>query len=231
MNSWNIDINNNQRESSKNDFDAYDWYIKFELNYFLFMLFTEGIENGKIDFNTFTSYLHEKTWLGQTFKGRIGGGNVRQYTWLSLIAPSIKNYFIQTQLIVDNRGKKYNYILCVDSLAMKFEGLLRDFADLIGCETIIYSKRLKGTIEMYIEEILNLEKIKEYFNETDRTMFSYIFTKNGMDLRNNIVHSFLRFPDYGIYANAFVIANYSQVGKVSSKNKMRKLSWNWLIIF
>lgn len=219
MNTWNIDINNNQREGINGSFNAYEWYVKFELNYFLFLLFTKGIERGKIDYVSFNTYLEKESWLGQKFRSRSGGGNMREYTWLSLIAPSINEYFKQTQILVDDKQRSYNYILCTDSLTLKFEGLLRDFASLIGCETIIYSKRLKGTREMYVDELLKQEKLQSFFAEADNSMFGYIFTKRGLDLRNNIAHCFMRYPDYGFAEIHLLLLTILRVSKYQVQGK------------
>lgn len=68
--------------------------------------------------------------------------------------------------------------------------------------------------EMYIEELLEIEEMKKYFDENDMLLFRYIFvSKNGLNLRNNIAHSFLQFNDYRIEYMLLLIMALLRLGK------------------
>ena len=81
---------------------------------------------------------------------------------------------------------------------MKFEGILRTFAQFLKVKTVKYDRKIKGTREMFIEELLLDDKVQNYFNESDRLLFKFILLRNGMNIRNNIAHSFYRYSDYNL---------------------------------
>ena len=88
-----------------------------------------------------------------------------------------------------------NYVLCIDSLTLKFEGILRDFAKRVGSNTIKIGR--DGQIrEGFTDDLLELEEIKDKFSEDDLLFFKYVFTSSGINLRNDIAHCFFRFSDY-----------------------------------
>ncbi|MBL4710430.1 MAG: DUF4209 domain-containing protein [Flavobacteriales bacterium] len=201
-----IDINNNQSQGSDSDedihlrkvFENYGWYIGFSVNPFLYFLFTGGVENGKLSFRSFIEFVRDRSWLAQFFNERHGGGEDSPHSWLSLIAPSIQEFFIQFESHVYEPKYNPGYILAIDSLAMKFEGILRTFAQFLNVKTVKYDRKIKGTREMFIEELLLDDKVQNHFNESDRLLFKYILLRNGMNIRNNIAHSFYRYSDYDL---------------------------------
>jgi hypothetical protein len=87
-----------------------------------------------------------------------------------------------------------NFVLCIDSLALKFEGILRDFAKVIGAPSQVHSKGWNR--EAYIEDLLEDEKIKSFLHEDDVLLFKYLFTSQGQNIRNNVAHSFYKFHHY-----------------------------------
>ena len=105
----------------------------------------------------------------------------------------------------------------IDSLTLKFEGVLRDFAALIGVTTTITGK---GNVlrEKYIEELLVDKEIKKYFNEDDLLFFNYLFvSKDGMNLRNNIAHSFFKPNNYSFQIMHLLICAFMRIGKYKIK--------------
>ena len=100
----------------------------------------------------------------------------------------------------------------MDSIVLKFEGLIRDFARLLGLQTTILTKGYMR--EMYIEELLEHHEIKKYFNENDLLFFKYLLTsKHGLNLRNNIAHAFLRFNQYQVNHMLLLIVVLLRLGK------------------
>jgi hypothetical protein len=103
-------------------------------------------------------------------------------------------FFFHWQALQYSKSRFENFILCIDSLALKFEGLLRDFARVIGTDSLVNAKGRNR--EAYIEELLLNEKIKAYFDEDDLLLFKYLFTFQGKNVRNNVAHSFYKFHHY-----------------------------------
>lgn len=216
-----FDINKNistGKESKKGKIKAkvYETY-SFHLNLFivplLHRLFYDGILQNKITFETLSLYFLNETWLGQETSDTDSGGNLIRYKWISLIAPSLHEYFSQAESTIKSNNPFSNFILSIDSLTLKFEGVLRDFARHSNVSTTIMGK--KGVLrEKYIEDLLADETIKKYFDENDLLFFNFLFVaKDGLNLRNNVAHSFYRFNNYSFPLFLLLICAFLRIGK------------------
>lgn len=220
-----VDINNNQttgetteeEKLTKELYDNFGWHLKLFINPFLQTLFVEGVKSGKLTYLNFIEFAYKRSWLGQTFSESSGGGELREYNWISAIAPAIQEYFFNTKAAIMASNFKPNYLLAIDSLTLKFEGILRNFAQLIKAKTIRYSQKNQGTREMYIEEIMESPKIQEYFNQEDVLLFKYVLLGQGMNLRNNIAHCFFKYPDYNYLQIHLLILCILRLGKYHMK--------------
>lgn len=188
----------------------------------LHRVFVEGIKQGKISFASLIQFLSKNTWLGQELIDFDSGGDLIKYRWISLIAPSLNEYFMQTESALKSNNPYTNYVMPIDSLTLKFEGVLRDFARIIKVSTTVTGK---GNVlrEKYIEEILEEKEIQKYFDENDLLFFNFLFVaKDGMNLRNNIAHSFYRFNNYNFQIMHLLICAFLRIGKcqisISSHN-------------
>lgn len=198
-----FDSNNNLASSSPTEaeieqrkiFENYRLYIGMQVLPLISTIFSKGILNGKINHNSLIDYLANHTWLGQELEERNSTGEARKYSWLGLLAPSILEFFVQKEASLKSVRVFTNYVLCIDSLTLKFEGILRDFAKRSGASTL-KSGRGGQIREGFTEDLLDLEEVKMFFSEDDLLYFRFIFTSAGMNMRNNIAHSFLRFPEY-----------------------------------
>lgn len=176
-----------------------------------------GIKKGVLTYENFVHYLHKNTWLGRTFLETDLGGNPVEQNWIGQIAPSIVEYFVQTESSLQSKYYVPNFVLCIDSLVLKFEGLLRNFAAQLSVPTATTSS--KGMREIYIHEILEHEIIKRHFNEDDLYFFKYLFTDHGLNLRNKVAHCFQRDDDYPESKMILLILALLRVGKYSFTKK------------
>ncbi|MCB0518667.1 MAG: DUF4209 domain-containing protein [Saprospiraceae bacterium] len=193
----NVKIENGGNGSSRLDElnIEYKLHLRFALMPFLETVIEQGILNGKVNANTLVKWLAEKTWLGQELEETNSGKEVRRYNWLGLLAPSLLEFFVQKEASLKSKNIFTNYVICIDSLTLKFEGILRDFAKRAGINTVTTGRN--GQVrEMYIEDILTSEKIGEFFHENDLAFFKYLFTASGVNLRNNVAHCYFRFQHY-----------------------------------
>jgi hypothetical protein len=193
-------------------FETYDYYINFHALPLLRRIFVYGFTSRKISHKTIMLFLQQNSWMGCTLVSKDSGGNEIRYNWLSLIAPALHNFFLEFETLLFSESNRINLVLSVDSLVLKFEGLLRDFARLLAVPTTVLAK---GNMrEMYIDELLELDEIKTYFDENDMLLFRYIFvSKNGMNLRNNIAHAFLHFGQYSIEQMVLMIMALLRLAK------------------
>jgi hypothetical protein len=159
----------------------------------LWFIFEKGIKNGKISFQSLIDYLQNNTWYGNEL---IEVSDKTSFNWIELLSPSLELFFKQIEKDINLREINDSlYILCIDSLTLKFEGLLRDFCKNIDAQTIELDKT--GTKEIIkIETFLDNSKFKELVTEDDIALFKFLFTSDGMNLRNNIAHCFYKTKNY-----------------------------------
>ena len=100
--------------------------VRLSLNYFRL---------NQLTYQDFLAYLTKHTWLGTVRQETDLGGATISFNWISLIAPSIMEYFIQMQGALLSSTYKPNFVLCIDSLTLKMEGLLRDFSSQLSVPT------------------------------------------------------------------------------------------------
>ena len=214
-----FDINNNYKKL--NDKESLDqeitntYTVAHNLRFYILFLkvFINGSIQGKLNYYKIYAFFEKHTWYGQKIKYEIKDDYANDTsTWLSLLAPGLHNLFSQFELsALLNTNKVNNFILSIDSLTIKFEGALRDFIRLNGGNTTIEKK---GTLqEQLLEELIDNPKSLEYFSERDIALFKYTFTRNGLNIRNNIAHGFFKYPDYNLQNAALVFFCLLRLGK------------------
>lgn len=214
-----FDINSNfknLKESEKLDHQIVQNYtIVHNLTcYSLFLkVFVDGILSGKLNYYKVFDFFEKHTWFGLKFHKSISQNEIDENSnWLSVLSPGIQNMFSQFELsILMNTNKVNNFILAIDSLTLKFEGLLRDFIRLTGGFTTIEKK--EELQEQLLEGLLENQKIKEYFTEKDIELFKYTFTKKGKNIRNNVAHSFMEYSNYNLQIVCLVFFCILRLGK------------------
>ena len=222
-----FDINKNIRslggeENSKEGF----WYqYRFQMKHtilpYLHQLFVPGIQSGKLTYRNLFDHLTNNTWLGQTFTKMDLGGEPVRYNWVSLVSPAITEYFVQMQAALLQKTYRPNFILSIDSLTLKMEGLLRDFCQKLNVNTSKGSQT--GVQVRYIHELLQDEIIQQYFSEEDRIFFDFLFAnKEGIDLRNNIAHCFYDYQDYSFDQMHLLMTALLRIGKYKFKAASKK---------
>jgi len=217
-----FDINKNiESISADNDelegwMFQYKYYIRHSVSLYLYHTLVPGIRSGVLTSKNFIKFLAEHTWLGATLTKKDLGGELVSYNWISLVAPSIHEYFVQMQASLSSELYKPNFILATDSLVTKFEGLFREFCIRIKTPT---STSHKGSMqEMYINQLLSHPTVIQCFSDEDRTFFEFLFTReNGLNLRNNIAHCYFDYTDYGYSYFHLLLAALLRLAKYQFK--------------
>lgn len=219
LNTITFDINTNFKvltEKEKIDKEVLNSYIiSHNIQcYTLFLkVFSQGIISGKLNYYNVYSFFEKYSWYGQKTKRSINQDSTNDNSsWLSLLAPGLHSLFAQYELsILLNTNKVNNFILAIDSLTLKFEGVLRDFIRLCGGNT---SKDKNGELkEQLLEELLENEMVVKYFSTKDIDLFKFTFTSRGNNIRNNVAHSFMEFSDYGFSVASLVFLCILRLGK------------------
>lgn len=215
-----FDINRNIRRGEKSGINHYYTHIEnFSLPH-LTLIFKKGIESGKLSFESLLDFLKNHSWYGQELSIINGNDDQNKFNWIQLIAPSLEQFFFQSK--IDIQSKKTNiqgYILCIDSLAIKFEGLLREFSRNIGSQTI--EIKLNGLEErISFDKLLEDEKLNILIPEDDIAFFKFLFTSDGMNLRNNIAHCFYTQRKYSPAIMFLLISALLKLGNYKHKLKI-----------
>lgn len=167
-------------------------------NYILYRVFIEGYKKGIFDIKNIIEEI-SGGWLGQKFStapNKHQDHKNNQFAWIELIEPSIYclsqtvEQFITTKKINQNL-----LILTIDSMTLKFEGILRHFITLKeGATTRVVGNR---TEELTLERLLNAPELVKLLSKGEIQYFKYLFgSEFGKNIRNNIAHGLYRPQHY-----------------------------------
>lgn len=195
-----------QHFSSKDEIEYYQLLHQYRMSLenfnlpFIYLIIKEAFAQKKLTYQILMEYFAKKSWFGKTFVRKIQNQDF-PYNWLDLLAPSLFEYFFQMDFHFNT--KKYpNLVLCMDSLALKIEGLLRDLLLFSGVITFYSTQDNKGrTIyrEKDINWLLHEEKVKDLFDPDDLLLFKFVLVeKGGYNMRHKIAHSLISREDYQI---------------------------------
>lgn len=150
--------------------------------------------------------------------------------WMQLIAPALNEYFAQVNFHLDYPERNTpNFVLCLDSLTLKIEGLFRELCRIAGVQTTYHKPdhaNRQIAFEKDIETLLREEAIEELFDEDDILFFKFLLVeKCGYNLRHDIAHALLPFNQYHFdFMNLMILAlfrlgKYDFVQQSETKNE------------
>lgn len=217
-----------------NDKEEYEYFQKLQNYQFSLQLSYSnlireiiflGIKKEKLNASTFFLFLEQNSWLGKELEMSSNSGRLTPYCWLALIAPALNDYFINLEFYFSNKKNYPNFILCIDSLSVKIEGMLRDICEFIGITTFeLKADKKERTIsqEKDIHKLLYEPELAKLIDKDDLFFFKFLLIeKAGYNLRNKVAHSLMTFNDYNLdYMNLLIMA-VLKLGKynfVVSKN-------------
>lgn len=174
-------------------------------------IFFACIKKKKLTAQSILDFLKSHSWLGKELQMKSNDGKYRQYCWLALIAPALNEYFVNLEIYYRNAAVFPNFVLCIDSLVLKIEGMLRDICTFNQITTYELKTDKKGrTIshEKDIHKLLYEEEINKLIDKDDLLFFKFLLVeKVGYNLRHKVAHSLMTYNEYHIhYMNLLVIA-------------------------
>lgn len=213
-----FDINKN---INKNKTGGINPYYSFSVNH-IRLVASKGFKSGKFSFESLINYLKNDSWYGQDFTYLDTNNETQGFNWIELLTPSLQSFFVQTEIdLKTNSHNPQGYILALDSLVLKFEGLLREFSRMIGAQTIEIKEN--GTEErINFDKLLDNEKLKALIPEDDIAFFKFLFTSNGMNLRNNIAHCFFTTKNYTSTVMLLLIVALLKLGNYKFETKQKE---------
>ena len=184
-----------EAEQEQKLLETYSYQVRMALLPYLHYLIVPGIKSGHLTFENLIHHLAKNSWIGKDYAQFDLSGEEKKVNWIALLTPSIVEFFLQIQGWVSSKYYRPNFILCVDSLTLKIEGLLREFCRRLNIPTSSIGPN--GMQEIYLHNVLDNEEFKKYFNEDDILFFKYLFSnEGGLNLRNNVAHSFYEHNEY-----------------------------------
>ena len=213
-------VNLAQRFDSEEDKEYYDMLegyksqLKFGNIHLIHAVFFEAILENKFTFEGLIDFIEKHCWYGKNLPKRFPDGQTVMYNWLDLIAPALKEYFRQMGFCFADPTNVPNFVLSLDSLTLKIEGLFRDLCRLHGAGTSRQKKERNIGQEKDINALLHEDAIKELFDEDDLLFFKFLLIeKLGCNLRHDIAHALLLFQEYSLDYMHLVILALLRLGK------------------
>jgi len=185
-----FDINKNVNQNGTAGVNTYLLYIQNFTLPLLWYVFSNAAKKGTFSFDSLVTYLKQHSWYRKDFTFVDGDGDKQGFDWIQMLAPALRSFFQQSEIdIVQGKNSDDGYILAVDSLSLKFEGLLRELCRAIGAQTIEF--KADGTQErISFDKLLGNEKILGLIHADDVAFLKWLFTDEGLNLRNNVAHCF-----------------------------------------
>jgi hypothetical protein len=187
--------------------ERYRYEIDLNNKFIIQEILLAGIRENKINTKTVIEFLAKNSWAGKNFVKQMPNNKEITKNWISLLAPALDEYFYQMRNYFSDNARTPNFILCIDSLTLKIEGLLRDFSELNG---IPISDVKKDGIarEKLLSDFLDEEELKTKFSEDELMFLKFLLVEQaGFLLRHRGAHSLMNFYDYN-----FDSMNYLFIG-------------------
>lgn len=198
-------IETNGENKRFNPYFKYKEHLEVYYNQLITKIFLKAILDKKFSAGILINYLKNNSWIGKDHDTQ--HGSKIKYNWLEYITPAISDYFRQIELYIANPDDA-NFILCIDSLVLKIEGIVRDLCEYNEVITSRSDRNKLTRKEKDINELLHENKLEQVLGKDDLLFLRMLLIeKTGYNLRNNIAHSLVKSNDYTIYnANLLLLA-------------------------
>ena len=221
----NFDVNHNSRSILTQD-DLESEVHRTEVNFkfqfamlWMHKILVVAIANGKLNFKDFYRYLCHNTIFGKIVTE--GVDKDYQYRPIDKFDFAIQDFFKLLKAATKNKNVDWRRtIICMTTA---FEGVLRDIMIINEAKT----GHLKNNMikEMLLDKMLKQPFVREYYGEENLQLFEYIMTHEGLNIRNNIAHSFYSPRNYTMETAILVFMSLMRLASspknidVSSNNK------------
>lgn len=196
-------IKNIVSNEDKDNHEAMQYYSRF-ISIFYLPFITRIINTayikGKLSTEIVLNFLKEETWLGWDVIPNVGSN-----PYFMMIVPIINNYFYELELFYLYNIQHPNFILFIDSVILKIEGMLN----------LVYS--IDNTIKEPTDDGATQNKsLNNLFENGHCDLISeanlfflefLLIDKSGLNLRNKVAHSLMNKEDYYLgNANLLLLA-------------------------
>ncbi len=162
-----------------------------------------AVAKNKLSSIAFLNFIRNKSWLGNDITVTYKQGEENNFNWIHTLGPGINDFFSQIFFFYQNPLNIPNFVLAIDSLSIKIEGILRDICELRGVTTFFQTDDAKGRSivkEKDINALLREDTIKNTLSKDDLMLLQFLLVdKAGWNLRNRVAHTLIRTANgYGI---------------------------------
>lgn len=144
-----------------------------------------------------------------------------------IMLPSLFHFYQNYKIDIKESKQKdtismINYVMPLDSLVLKFEGIIRLFLEKKGIINIVERNRkveentkFFNMLNQFEKSLENKESEKINFINEDKPFFEHIFASEELNLRNEIAHSIFKREYYSHKKVIYIIDAIARIGKYS----------------
>lgn len=130
-----------------------------------------------------------------------------------IVGKGLEDYVKQNNKFFIDKSKA-DWRFCIDFLTPKFEFVIRCIASVLEIPVVKTNK--EGEVQFVtLEKILAEPKLKTVFNEDDIFLFNHTFTKDGLNIRNEVAHGLLLPQDYTSEIALLVFLSVLRLSKIT----------------
>ena len=194
---------------------VYQFHLQIALQTIV-RLFMEAFHAGKISAKAIKKFL-SNTWYNYETR-KIYGKEV-SISSLALIESGINSLFYELNFWKTEKGYIPNFVSATDSLVLKVEFIIREFAAKIGKPT--FRPKPKEP-EIIMEKLLDelLRDLEDSITEDDLYFIKFLLTeKAGYNLRNRVAHGLMDSNEYNIETVLLPLIIILKLGNYQFTNK------------
>mgnify|MGYP004525609859 CR=1 FL=1 len=226
-----LDVNGNtvqyfDDEDEKKYFDilqSYNFHLQLVSIPLLQHIFYECIKKNKLNTDSVLTFLNKNSWFGKELQLSVTGQRENSYNWLSLIAPALNEFFLNIEFYFLNPKISPNFILCIDSLATKIEGMIRDICEFSGIIPFEFKKDNKGrtiSFQKDVHKLLYEDAIVNLISKDDLLFIKFVLIeKAGYHLRHKVAHSLMTYNEYNVGQMILLVLCVLKLGKYDLVSK------------
>lgn len=211
------DINGNTL-SDKHNIQTYFYYntrlMNVVQNHVLNVILT-AVQNKYFTFSKLKSWFLKSTCFGIAID-YYRANDVITSSWFSQIDYAIKALVIQYQRFTNNLSTDWR--IPIDTLSIRFERFIRDIVFELGGQ-VTKIDRNGNTTEALLDDLLQESCLLQVFDNDDIYFFRIVLTSKGLNIRNNVAHSFYVPQEYGIYNATLVFLCIIRLAKFDPYRK------------
>jgi len=202
----------------------FDFFLRMDRLYLVSEVIFAAFNAGKLTKQSVTKFLREHSWLGRKLRLEVAADDMREYTWIDLLQPGFEAYFEALRTYTEGKEPPHALVLAIDSLTVKFEGLLRDLCRFQGVTTTFDKPESRDkpdrivTHEKDITQLLREPVLENLLSSADLLFLKYLLVEHiGMNLRHKVAHCLLSFGNYDLGTAHLVFLGIMRLSKFDVK--------------